>query len=103
MIFFTVHTAFLLLILPLVPCGKLRFPPPALLKLFVLLTLAFIHVATQPRNFKLLAENEVQEKGGSDMNISFGLERIDDTFLNSWRGNIIGPQVSERSEPFAKT
>ncbi|GMI56186.1 hypothetical protein ScalyP_jg11083 [Parmales sp. scaly parma] len=55
-------------------------------------TLPTGEVVIVPRNFKLLAENEVQEKGGSDMNISFGLERIDDTFLNSWRGNIIGPQ-----------
>jgi hypothetical protein len=44
-----------------------------------------------PRNFKLLEELEKSEKGGGDMNISFGLVTPDDIFLTDWNGSIFGP------------
>lgn len=44
-----------------------------------------------PRNFKLLEELEVSEKGHGDMAISFGLVDPADTFLKEWNGGILGP------------
>ena len=44
-----------------------------------------------PRNFKLLGELEVSEKGHGDMAISFGLVDPADTFLKEWNGGILGP------------
>lgn len=44
-----------------------------------------------PRNFKLLEELEVSEKGHGDMAISFGLVDASDTFLREWNGGILGP------------
>ncbi len=44
-----------------------------------------------PRNFKLLEELEVSEKGHGDMSISYGLEQADDIFLTNWIGTILGP------------
>lgn len=44
-----------------------------------------------PRNFRLLEELEDFEKGHGDMNISAGLERPDDIFLERWNCSILGP------------
>ena len=46
-----------------------------------------------PRNFKLLEELKSIEQGKhTDGEISFGLDRPDDTFLTSWNASIVGPE-----------
>ena len=45
----------------------------------------------QPRNFKLLAEVEAMEKGGTDMHISYGLKKPDDLFMVDFNASIMGP------------
>ena len=44
-----------------------------------------------PRNFALLAELEKGEKGLTDMTVSYGLIKDDDTYMTDWLCTILGP------------
>ena len=47
---------------------------------------------SMPRTFRLYEELDKNEKGGSDPQISLGLDDGSDQTFTNWNGSIIGPQ-----------
>nr|KAJ0209957.1 hypothetical protein LSAT_V11C400222630 [Lactuca sativa] len=44
-----------------------------------------------PRSFRLLEELKRGEKGIDDRTVSYGMDDVDDVYMQSWTGTIIGP------------